>query len=157
MPPRGRRRWVGAAVLAVAGAVLASCQGRGTVHVDAYPTTRSSELDCAVLLGDLPPRIAGQSRRLVAGKIAGAWGEPPIVLRCGVEKPASLTPTSQCHEVNGVGWLAERQSDGYLFTTIGRKHYVSLEVPGDYQPEADALVDVADVIARHLPETRPCA
>jgi hypothetical protein len=59
--------------------------------------------------------------------------------------------------VNGVGWLAEPQSDGYLFTTIGRKHYASLEVPEDYQPAADALADVADLIARHLPVTRPCA
>jgi hypothetical protein len=30
-------------------------------------------------------------------------------------------------------------------------------VPGDYQPEADALADVADLIARHLPVTRACA
>jgi hypothetical protein len=145
------------AAVALAGLLIAGCQGRGSVHVDTYPTTKSSALDCAALLGDLPPRVAGQARRLVAGKIAGAWGDPPIVLRCGVEKPASLRPTSPCHEVNGVGWLAERQSDGYLFTTIGRKHYVSLEVPGDYEPEADALADVADLIARHQPVTRACA
>ena len=144
------------AAVALAGLLLGGCQGRG-VHVDAYPTTNSSELDCAALLGDLPPTVAGQPRRLVAGKIAGAWGDPPILLRCGVEKPASLKPTSECHEVNGVGWLAEPQSDGYLFTTIGRKHYASLEVPEDYQPAADALADVADLIARHLPATRPCA
>ena len=73
------------------------------------------------------------------------------------EKPASLNPTTECHEVNGVGWRAEPKSDGYLFTTIGRKHYASLEVPEDYQPAADALADVADLIARHLPVTRPCA
>ena len=157
MPAGPRRIWVGAAALATAGGLLVGCQDRGGVHVDAYPTTKSSELDCAALLGDLPPSVAGQPRRLVAGKIAGAWGDPPIILRCGVEKPAGLKPTSQCHEINGVGWLAERQSDGYLFTTIGRKHHASLEVPADYEPEADALADVADVIARHLPMNRACA
>jgi hypothetical protein len=146
-----------AAGLLLAGLLLAGCQDRGSVHVDAYPTTKSSALDCAALLADLPPSVAGQSRRLVAGKVAGAWGDPPIILRCGVEKPASLKPTSACHEIDGVGWLAERQSGGYLFTTIGRKHHVSLEVPDDYEPAADALADVADLIARHLPVTRACA
>jgi len=145
------------AAAALAGVLLTGCQGSDSVRVDTYPTTTSSALDCAALLGDLPPKVAGQPRRLVDGKIAGAWGDPPIILRCGVEKPASLKPTSPCHEISGVGWLAERQSDGYLFTTIGRKHYVSLEVPGDYAPEADALADVADLIARHLPVTRACA
>jgi hypothetical protein len=150
-----RRPYV--AAMALAGLLLAGCQGRDTVRVDAYPTTKDSALDCGGLLRDLPPRVAGQSRRLVAGKIAGAWGDPPIVLRCGVEKPASLKPTSPCDVINDVGWFAERQSDGWLFTTVGRKRNASLEVPADYQPAADALADVADVVARHLPATRPCA
>jgi hypothetical protein len=144
------------AAVAVAALLLAGCRG-DSVHVDAYPTTKNSALDCAAMLGDLPPSVAGQRRRLVDGRLAGAWGDPPIVLRCGVEKPASLKPTSPCHEVDGVGWLAEKQSDGWLFTTIGRKHYASLEVPSDYQPAADALADLADLIARHLPLKRRCA
>lgn len=108
------------------------------------------------MIGDLPPTVAGESRRRVEDNVAGAWGEPPVVLRCGVEKPHALRPDSPCHEVNGVGWLAEKQSDGWLFTTIGRKHYVSLDVPADYAPAADALADVADLVARHDPVVRPC-
>jgi len=135
--------------------VLAGCQG-SSVRVDTYPTTKGSALDCAALLGDLPPKVAGQSRRLVVDDLAGAWGDPPIVLRCGVEKPVALKPDSQCHDVNGVGWLAEEQSDGWLFTTIGRKHYLSLEVPSDYEPAADALADLADLVARHVPDVKPC-
>ena len=142
--------------LVLIGLLLAACQG-STVSVDAYPTTKGSAVDCKGLLSDLPPSVAHQPRRTVEDRLAGAWGDPPIVLRCGVEKPASLKPTSQCHEVNGVGWLAERESDGWLFTTIGRKLYVSLEVPSDYEPAADALADVADLVGRHVPVTRACA
>ena len=153
MTPPGLR-WGSPVALAVAGLILAACQV--SVNVDAYPTTKGSALDCRGLLNDLPPTVAGQKRRLVEGTLAGAWGDPPIVLRCGVEKPPALKPTSTCHDVNGVGWLAERQSDGWLFTTIGRKLYVSVEVPSDHQPAADALADVADVVGRHVPVTRAC-
>ncbi|HUP98916.1 MAG TPA: DUF3515 domain-containing protein [Aeromicrobium sp.] len=146
----------GLTALLLACVLAAGCQG-GTVHVDAYPTTKRSSLDCAAMLGDLPQTIAGQPRRLVEGRLAGAWGDPPIVVRCGVEKPKELKPTSPCHEIDGVGWLAQKQPDGWLFTTIGRKHYASLEVPADYEPAADALADIADTIARHLPVVRRCA
>ena len=135
--------------------LLAGCQG-SSLRVDTYPTTKDSALDCAGVLGDLPPTVADQPRRLVVDRLAGAWGDPPIILRCGVEKPAALKPDSQCHEVNNVGWLAEEQPDGWLFTTIGRKYYVSVEVPSDYDPAADALADVADLVRRHLPNVKPC-
>jgi hypothetical protein len=135
--------------------LVAACQG-STVQVDTYPTVRGSSVDCIGMLGDLPPTVAGQPRRNVTGKVAGAWGDPPVILRCGVEKPDGLRPNSTCHEVDGVGWLAERQPDGWLFTTIGRKHYISLEVPSEYEPAADALADVADLVARHMPVVRPC-
>jgi len=137
------------------GLLLAACQG-SSLHVDTYPTTKGSALDCAALLGDLPPQVADQPRRLVVDNLAGAWGDPPIVLRCGVEKPAALKPDSRCDEVNGVGWLAEKQPDGWLFTTIGRTYYLSLEVPSDYDPAADALADVADLVRRHMPTVKPC-
>ena len=154
--PRRALRWVCPVALVLAGALLAGCQG-SSLQVDAYPTTKGSTLDCRGMLSDLPQTVAGQPRRMVEDKLAGAWGDPPIILRCGVEKPAALKPSSPCHDVNGVGWLAERESDGWLFTTIGRKLYVSLDVPADYDPAADALADVADVIGRHVPVTRACA
>jgi hypothetical protein len=135
--------------------LVTACQGP-TVQVDAYPTVRGSSVDCIGMLGDLPPKVAGQSSRRVAGDLAGAWGDPAIVLRCGVEKPDALRPDSECHDVNGVGWLAEKQPDGWLFTTIGRKLYISLEVPAVYNPAADALADVADLVARHVPVVKPC-
>jgi hypothetical protein len=135
--------------------LVASCQA-GQLRVDAYPTDERSERDCEALLADPPATVAGQPHRMVAGRVAAAWGDPPIILRCGVEKPAALKPNSVCHDINGVGWLADEQSDGWLFTTIGRRYFVSVEVPEDHEPAADALADLADVVARHDPVERPC-
>ncbi len=114
---------------------------------------------CTALVADLPSTVAGQEAREVtaaAGAFTAAWGTPPITLRCGVAEPAALEPTSQCYEVDGVGWFAEPGEDGYLFTTIGRTAFVEVGVPGRYAPEADVLVDLAEVVRSHDPVLQPC-
>lgn len=105
----------------------------------------------------LPSRVHDQKRRTVSpGKFSAAWGQPPITLRCGVAKPVTLTNTSPCFGVDGVGWFAEQTSAGYRFTTIGRRTYVEVGVPSSYAPEADALVDVAAPLTRSDPLVRSC-
>jgi Protein of unknown function (DUF3515) len=112
---------------------------------------------CTALLGDLPATVLdNERRRAVPGRFSAAWGDPPITLRCGAEKPPRLTATSQCFEVNGVGWFAEQASNGFLFTTIGRTTYVEVGVPSNYAPEANALVDLADPVSKHNPLLKPC-
>jgi hypothetical protein len=78
------------------------------------------------------------------------------VLRCGVPKPERLTRTARCDVVNDVGWFSRRAPDGYVFTTIGRAAYVELSVPAEYEPAADALVDVAAVVKAAVPQVQPC-
>jgi hypothetical protein len=133
--------------------VLTGCS---TASVDEYPTVEGTEVDCKALLADVPRSVADQDNVDVPGRIAAAWGDPPIILRCGVEKPDALTPSSRCFEVSDVGWLAETTADGYLFTTIGRAFHVSVEVPKAYDPAADALADLAPTIKKHDPERDPC-
>jgi hypothetical protein len=133
--------------------VLTGCS---TADVDEYPTVEGTDVDCKALLADVPRSVADQDNVDVPGRIAAAWGDPPIILRCGVEKPDALTPSSRCFEVSDVGWLAETTADGYLFTTIGRAFHVSVEVPKAYDPAADALADLASTVKKHDPERDPC-
>jgi hypothetical protein len=126
-----------------------------TVH-DPRPDTATAER-CVGLLAHLPQRVHDQARRPVKpGRFSAAWGRPPITLRCGVPKPPGLGPSSQCFEVNGVGWYAEAAQGGYLFTTIGRPAYVEVSVPSNLAPEADALVDIAGPINAYDPIEQPC-
>jgi hypothetical protein len=134
--------------------LLTGCSG--SVDVDDYPTTPDTEVDCKALFADAPRRVADQDRLEVPGDVAAVWGDPAIILRCGVEKPDALTPSSRCFDVNDVGWLAETTADGYLFTTIGRRFHVSVEVPKSYDPAADALADLASSVKKHDPEKQPC-
>lgn len=134
--------------------ILTGCGG--ALDVDEYPTEPDTELDCQALLADAPAAVAGQEMRDVPDRVAAAWGEPAIILRCGVEKPEALTASSPCFPVRDVGWLAEETADGYLFTTIGRAFYVSVEVPENYEPEADTLADLAGSVKKHDPQEQPC-
>jgi hypothetical protein len=112
---------------------------------------------CTALLDQLPVRVLNAERREVEpGRFSAAWGDPPITLRCGVEKPPKLSPSSPCFEVNGVGWLAEEATGGYLFSTIGRTTYVEVGVPSHYSPEANALVDLAAAVSANDPLLKPC-
>jgi hypothetical protein len=58
--------------------------------------------------------------------------------------------------VNGVGWHARRDEDGFVFTTIGRRASVEIAVPEAYEPAARALADLAASVKRHLPVAQPC-
>ena len=147
------RRLLLAAALSAA-LLTAGCGSE--LSVDEYPTESGTAVNCKGLFADRPLVVAGQDNRRVKGGNASAWGDPAIILRCGVEKPEDLGPASRCDMVADIGWFTESTSDGYLFTTIGRDYYVSVEVPHDYEPEADALADLADSIARHDPVKTPC-
>lgn len=140
----------------LAALLLAAAGCSRGLDVDTYPTEPGSSVDCKALYADAPQRVDGEDSILVAGDNALAWGAPPIVLRCGVDKPKDLTRTSQCFLVDGVDWFAETTADGYLFTTIGREHFVSVEVPREHDPAADALADLAGTVKKHVPSVRPC-
>ena len=93
---------------------------------------------CAALARGLPPRLDGQPRRAVnpSSPLTAAWGNPPIVLRCGVPLPAALTPTAELTVVNGVAWFPEPAGAATpaRFTEVGREAYVELTVPARYAP-----------------------
>jgi hypothetical protein len=108
---------------------------------------------CADLAEQLPTQVAAQDSRTTTPESAltSAWGDPAIILRCGVAVPAALTATSQLITVNGVDWFPQELTAGYRFTTTGRVANVELSVPDDYAPEAEALVDLAQAVSDTVP------
>lgn len=116
---------------------------------------------CRDLHTRLPDSVDGQ-RRVASTpdpKYAAEWGDPAIRLRCGVSRPAVLTPGSEDYnptadavEVNGVSWLLEPDGDGYRFTSTERAAWVEVTVPDAYAPEVNALTDLADAVRAAVPE-----
>jgi hypothetical protein len=95
-------------------------------------------------LGPLSPRII-QTERAVA------WGDPPIILRCDVDRPADLTPGSSTPAilVGDVYWFRTSRGDSDVFTSIDRAVYVEVSVPRkqSYMP----LSTLGAAIAAKLP------
>jgi hypothetical protein len=134
------------------------------VEVDAPTLRGAAARTCDGLMSALPDTVAGLPRQQVepAGGHAAAWGEEaPIVLRCGVPRPAGFDRFATCQETNGVGWfIPEEQITGepvdVTMTTIGRVHYVEVVVPADHWPPAETMVDLAGPIKRSVREVDPC-
>ena len=135
------------------GLVVAGCSSAAAPPVVPTPDASAAAV-CDVLMDALPATVAGVGRTSNEAFVA-QWGAPPIVLRCGIDKPAALTPDARCDVVNDVGWFSEQTSKGWRFTTIGRGAFVEVSVPMTYAPESRALVDLADAVAL-VPEVKPC-
>ncbi|MGH3825286.1 MAG: DUF3515 domain-containing protein, partial [Pseudonocardiaceae bacterium] len=88
-------------------------QALGPLGLAVVPAPATDSADCARLLAALPQKLDGgelgvlerrQLRAPVPAGVAG-WGEPPVVLRCGLDRPADLTATSRLLAVSGVQFL----------------------------------------------------
>ncbi|MHA5051782.1 DUF3515 domain-containing protein [Streptomyces sp. SD15] len=113
---------------------------------------------CQNLDKALPTKIDGLDRDDPEPRSAltAGWGSPAIILRCGVERPAAMSNQNALSgEVNGIGWLMEKQDDGsYVFTSSLRRAYVEVNVPSKWvqQDGSGALVDLAAPIKKAIPE-----
>ncbi|UNZ17150.1 DUF3515 domain-containing protein [Streptomyces sp. 891-h] len=149
------------ALLVPSALLTAGCSVTGqTGPTPPSPSGRAAKV-CRALHDALPARVDGQRRGEAdpASDYTAVWGDPAIELRCGVPRPAKLTPgdeeynpTADAAEVNGVSWLIEKQDGGYRFTTTDRVANVELTVPDDYAPEAEALADLSDPVRRTVPK-----
>ena len=141
--------------------VLTGC-GDGAVDVEAPELTGEAAQTCEALVDALPTTVDGAKRRTVepSGAPAAAWGDPAIVLRCGVPMPSEFDEFATCQEANGVGWfIPEEQITGeaeaITMTTIGRAVNVEVSLPPEHWPPANAMVDLAAAIEKTVEETDP--
>lgn len=110
-----------------------------------------SDPTCDPFLASLPVIIADQRlRETVPTEVsASAWGDPPIVARCGIDVPAAFGPASAVIEVESITWFPEPLTNGTLFTTVNRSPRIEVTVPRDFTPEVNVLVDLAASIRDH--------
>jgi hypothetical protein len=129
--------------------------------VDAPQATDGRCIDLlGKLNGDLPAGGRTLPQRPLADPVplgVRAWAAAPrpVVLRCGLPRPAELTPTSALLVINGVSWL--ELDDGVpdpvivTYVAVDRPVYVVLTVPT--AAGSGPLQQVSDVVRTTLQAT----
>lgn len=126
---------------AVAGAIalaagLAGCST--TVHLE--PAEDANDPACANVSVLLPDSVSGYERVWTDAQATGAWGDPTVVLRCGVEPPAPSDLV--CTTLGGVDWLVlEQEEERQRLITYGREPAIEVIIRRGEQVDFQSIVD----------------
>ncbi|MEU4803528.1 DUF3515 domain-containing protein [Actinosynnema sp. NPDC023587] len=131
----------------------------GPLPLVPVPAPAAESADCQALLSKLPMQLVSNGatlprRELTAPAPAGAvaWGDArhePIVLRCGLDRPGDLTPTSELRGISDVQWLVLTEGGSSTWYVVDRPAYVALTVPSD--AGTGPLQDISTTIRDTLP------
>jgi hypothetical protein len=149
----------GVVALASSSALVLVACGGDAVTVDPFDVKSADRAACRQFLSAAPKDLADQSRRDVSGSsYVVAWGDPAIVLRCGVPLPKGFAG-APCFTRNGIGWSipveqADDVDEDIVMTLAFRTPVVQLRVPAAYRPDAPGTV-MADLDAAVRAHTIP--
>jgi hypothetical protein len=163
---------VALAVLLVAGVIVVSLvfgsredsaqppPRTGPVALVPIPAPAAASSDCDTAVRGLPATLPSGSATLAkaplaepAPQAAVAWTDQrsdPVVLRCGLDRPAELKQDTQLRVVDGVKWLPIDGADSTTWFVVDRPVYIALTVPAT--AGTGPLQDIATAIAKTLPQ-----
>ena len=120
----------------------------------------STSAPCTALDGALPASIDNHAKRELVVPEAGvaAWGDPAVVMRCGISDPDELTCSSALTVFNGVSWLSITGDGSTTYIAVDRPVRVALTMDdsvgvGAVQAFSDVL-DHGDARARRVHRRR---
>jgi Protein of unknown function (DUF3515) len=118
-------------------------------------TPEAEEL-CPGLMADLPLELAGDPSRRVDSDTpyAYAWGEPPTVLVCGVDRPEGFTVSSGLIQINGVQWFVDTSDpEATVWTAVDRPVFVEVRVPAS--SDSAGVTELTVPLAANLEQQDP--
>ncbi|HUO40000.1 MAG TPA: DUF3515 domain-containing protein [Mycobacterium sp.] len=148
--------------IAVAAAAVATVLAIAVMHrtphrplvIGWVPAPQATSPACAAVTSALPQRLGDYHRATPAPPAppaTAAWsgnGEP-IVLRCGLERPADFVVGAPIQVVDTVQWFQQADGAGTTWVTVDRPVYIALTLPDGSGPTP--IQDVSDVIAATIP------
>jgi Protein of unknown function (DUF3515) len=159
-PPRAVL--IAALVLAVGviGVILAIAATRHPppqpVAIPAVPAPRAQDPACRAVLDALPQRLGDYQRAPIAQPAppgTAAWqaasDSEPVVLRCGLDRPADFVMGSPIQLVDRVQWFEVRRDDRSTWYTVDRPVYAALTLPSGSGPAP--IQQLSELIDRIMP------
>jgi hypothetical protein len=128
--------------------------------LDVPPVTPEADARCPALMSQLPLDLAGEPSRRVQSDspFAYAWGDPPVALICGVDRPEGFAPDSALIQINGVQWFVDDSDpDTTVWTAVDRPVYVEVTLPAtvDSGPAAVLSTTIAETLPYQEPDPGP--
>jgi hypothetical protein len=120
------------------------------------PVTPAAATSCPKLMSTLPLELTGLASRLVRSDTAYAyaWGDPPVVLRCGVPTPAGFVVGTGTILINGVQWFVDTSDPAAtVWTTVDRPVGIEVRVPASL--DSASVTELTPLIAKALPFREP--
>ncbi|MDA2988586.1 MAG: hypothetical protein O2815_05845 [Actinomycetota bacterium] len=130
----------GALIASVSVLALTACSRPVAVQAP------DASVECEPVLSASPIRLLGELQRETTPRNAAAiaWGDPPIVLACGIDH--EVPADAQVITIEGIDWVAEETDTGTVFTTLSLVPTIQLRVPANYRPEVDAVVEITPAL-----------
>jgi uncharacterized protein DUF3515 len=151
------------AIVVAAGAIVGilvfaalrqSPPGQQPVAIASVPAPKADSAECRALFDALPDRL-GDYRRAPAAKpappAAAAWtadGEP-VIVRCGLDRPAEFVVGSPIQVVDVVQWFRVVDEERSTWFVVDRSVYIALTLPPGSGPTP--IQEISRVIAKSLP------
>ena len=119
--------------------------------VEVPAPTPEADAGCPALMAALPLDLTGEPARLVDSDTpyAAAWGEPAVVLVCGVPQPAGLVAGEGLLQIDQVTWYVEQSEEATTWTAVDRAAYVQVTLPPDV--DSAPVTVLSGVIGDTLP------
>lgn len=153
-------------ILALVLSALGTGSGSGNqtgplpvVTAPAPPHAAAHTAACTALLDALPIQLEGLAPRVVHTNpptpFVVAWGDPAIVVSCGVGLPAGFGPGSSAELISGgtpsgAFYYVSAKGDSQIYTAVDRTAVVSFAIPGAY-PGANYLPVLNKALLQAMP------
>jgi Protein of unknown function (DUF3515) len=124
------------------------------VAIASVPAPTAGSAECRALLDALPQQLGDYRRAAAADPApagAAAWtadGEP-VILRCGLDRPAEFVIGSPIQVVDAVQWFRVADEERSTWFVVDRPVYVALTLPQGSGPTP--IQTISEVIAKSLP------
>jgi hypothetical protein len=138
----------------VFAALRQSEPGQQEVAIASVPAPKADSAECRALLDALPDGLGDYRRAPAADPApqgATAWtvdGEP-VILRCGLDRPAEFVVGSPLQVVNAVQWFELADQGRSTWFAVDRSVYVALTLPQGSGPTP--IQQISEAIAKSLP------
>ena len=148
---------VGLTIIVVVGVVVLAAHLRdappppaGPLPVAAADQPGASGKYCTTLMSALPDTLSTLARRTLLDPEPGvaAWGDPAVVLRCGLSDPEELTCSSALTVISTVAWLELEDTSAETFIAADRAVRIAITLPPG--SSTGPIQQISEIIAADL-------